>query len=287
MKRLSSLTGLAVIASSEGLNLGRISEVVVDLAEGVIVGVVVGAEPAEKGIMAEDIDIIGTDAIMISDSSKAKPLSDVPKLTQKRREYVAKPLGVMTQSGQKLGIVGEIFINPETKQVTLFEVSGGPLRDLTDGSLSLPAVKGMTHGRDVLLVPDKVIAEISIGAGGLKGVWAKLSRQIKKDYQETSKRTGTLYEKSAKSVKSAVEQTKKQSKEISKAVAAKLEEAKTKKEASEEIKAEAPAEEAKSEKSKEKRTTKSSRSASKKKTTKTSGEKATSGTEDKTAEANE
>lgn len=229
MRRLSSLTGLSVIASSEGMELGTVSEVVVDLAEGSVEGLIVRSGSVDKGVRAGEIDVFGADAIMVDTSNAAQPLAEVPELADRRRGKDEKPLKVMTSSGQKLGMVGEVFIDPKAKTVTRFEISGGPLRDITDGTLSFPVVEGMTHGRDILLVPDEVIASIKTGEGGLKGAWAKLSEQLKEEYETASERAEVLYEKSAKNVQRAVKQAQEKSREVSEQVSKRIDKVKEEK----------------------------------------------------------
>ncbi|MFO7947281.1 MAG: PRC-barrel domain-containing protein [Armatimonadota bacterium] len=225
MRRISSLKGLSVIASSEGVDLGTVSEVIIDLAEGVMEGLIVRSGSTDRGIKAQDIEVIGADAVMVKETSAAKPLSQVPDLANRRRGSESKPPAVVTSSGQKLGMVGEIYIDPKEKTITRFEISGGLIRDLTDGTLSFPVVEGMTHGRDIVLIPEEVIAGIDSGEGGLRGAWAKVAKQLKEEYSSASKRAEHLYKESARSVQSAVTEAREKSRELSDSVSEKIEQA--------------------------------------------------------------
>ncbi|MFP3903919.1 MAG: PRC-barrel domain-containing protein [Armatimonadota bacterium] len=226
MRRLSSLKGLSVIATSEGVDLGTVDEAIYDLAEGVVKGLIVRSGSTEKGIDAADVEVIGADAVMVKETSAAKPLSQVPELADRRRGSDGKPPAVVTGSGQKLGTVGEIYIDPKEKTITRFEISGGMIRDLTDGTLSFPVVEGLTHGRDIVLVPDEVITGIDSGEGGLRGAWAKVAKQLKEEYSSASKRAEDLYRESTRSVQSAMAEARERSRKLSDTVAEKIEEAK-------------------------------------------------------------
>ena len=213
--------GLSVISSSEGVDLGRVSEVIVDLAQGVVVGMIIGSGPDEKGVLADDISVMGPDAVMIPDQSKARELADLPSLVEKRPVSPEATVTVVSGSGTKLGTLAEVYIEPPDNTVVSYEISGGPVRDLTDGTLALSVMKGIVHGPDIVVVPDAAIAELDEQVGGLKGAWAQLSRALKEDYEEASERAGELYQRSVESVRGAVEEAKQRSEQAREALAAK------------------------------------------------------------------
>ncbi len=225
MRKLSSIVGLSVISIAEGVDLGRVSEVVVDLAEGTVVGVIIASGADEKGVLVDDIAVIGPDAVMIADTSKTQDLAKVPTLADKRRPAAEKPMTVVTASGVKLGALAEVHVSPDTKQVVSYEVSGGPVRDLTDGTLSLAVAEGMVHGPDTVIVPDTVVADLDQQVGGLKGAWAQIARTAKEDYKGASERAGELYGRSAEGLKGAVDRAKTKSREVSKAIGQKIDQA--------------------------------------------------------------
>jgi|LSQX01.1.fsa_nt_gb uncharacterized protein YrrD len=225
MRKVSSMVGLSVISTADGVNMGAVTEVVVDLSQGAIVGLVVDPPPAEKGVMAEDIAVIGPDAVMISDRSKMGPVADMPELTDRRRLSKDKPVAVVTKSGTKLGTLAEIYINPATREVTQYDVSAGSVRDLTDGVLSLPLVSGIVHGPDTVIVPDTLITSLEDQVGGLRGTWAAVSRKLRQDLHRASQQASVLYQRSSESMKEAVEQAKHKSEQVAKTVSDKFEQA--------------------------------------------------------------
>ena len=225
MRKVSSMVGLSVISTADGVNMGAVTEVVVDLSQGAIVGLVVDLPPAEKGVMAEDIAVIGPDAVMISDRSKMSPVADMPELTDRRRLSKDKPVAVVTKSGTKLGTLAEIYINPATREVTQYDVSAGSVRDLTDGVLSLPLVGGIVHGPDTVIVPDTLITSLEDQIGGLRGTWAAVSRKLRQDLHRASQQASVLYQRSSESMKEAVEQARHKSEQVAKTVSDKFEQA--------------------------------------------------------------
>lgn len=204
MRDIASIVGLKVIASKEGREVGTISQVIVNLTSGAIEGVLVGKGPTEKGIDASDIDVIGTDAVMVATYRVAKPLSELPHLLQKRRDPEKPPREVLTDTGRRIGVLGTIYIDPHSKRVTRYEVSGGAWRDLTEGVLSLPPMEGTVDGHDSVIVPTAAFAGVSGGTGGLKAQLAKLSelarlqaKQAAEGLEEVKRTVETVSEKAS------------------------------------------------------------------------------------------
>lgn len=175
MRDIASIVGLKVISSKEGRDLGAVSQVIVDLASGALEGVIVGTGPSEKGIEAKDIQVIGADALMVETYRVARHLSELPRLMEKRRDPSRPPREVLTDTGKRLGVLGTIHIDPATKRVNRYEVSGGAWRDITEGVISLAPMEGTVDGRDSVVVPTSALSSLEGADGGLKAQLAKLA----------------------------------------------------------------------------------------------------------------
>jgi uncharacterized protein YrrD len=173
------IVGLQVIGIHDGKLVGSVSQVVCDLASGEVIGLIVGTGAAEKGIMAEDVETIGEDAVMISSAAKAFRLSERPELMRRRREPSRKPLAVVTDEGKHLGYVSRIWIDPASRKVTRYQVSGGFLRDLAEGALILPIVPGTIHGEDTVVVPAAELLALAAHKKGLKAHLEDLSSRAR------------------------------------------------------------------------------------------------------------
>ncbi len=165
MREISSLLNSEVISIKEGKRLGVISQAVFDLAEGRLLGIIIGKGPAEKGIRAEDLKTWGPDVVMVEQSDVAKRLSELPGLLAARRDPGRPPQQVVTDAGQRLGRLSRVYLEGDQYLVVRFEVSGGAWRDLTEGVLSMPVVKGIIHGPDTIIVPAEAVAKATEGAG--------------------------------------------------------------------------------------------------------------------------
>ena len=179
MREISTIRGLEVVGIADGRVVGRVTQVICDLATGELVGLITGQGAAERGIMAEDIVTMGEDAVMIPSSQAAKHLSELPELLSRRREPTAPPLEVVTDEGRRLGRVTKVWVNPVDKKVTRYEVSAGVLKDLADGPVVLPVVPGSVHGVDTLVIPAAEIAVMAGHAGGLRAQLKHLSEKMK------------------------------------------------------------------------------------------------------------
>ena len=200
MREIKSITGLRVISVEEGASVGTVSQVVVDLTKGVLLGLIVGDGLGERGVPAESIQTLGADVVMVSSRAVARPLSELPELVA-HRETTPAPLPIFTASGKRLGIVTSIFIDPYDRVVTRYEVSSGPLKDLSDGMLILPILPGTVHGQDAVIVPDEQVAQLGREAGGWRervGHWTEAAR---KQAQQVSESAGKLVESGGEVVK--------------------------------------------------------------------------------------
>lgn len=213
MREIGSITGLKVVSTAEGKSLGTITEVLVDLAAGEMIGVVVGRGPAEKGIRATDLKALGADAVLVETIEVAEHLSAMPELLQRRQALEQGLPDVITSDGRRLGRLGRIYINPETKAVTRFEVSGGKWKELTEGILSLPVVAGIIHGPDVVIVPAEILSE-SAGKGGLKASMSYLADTTQVGYRRAAQRAEGLYEEASEAVRHGLTATRQQGEKL-------------------------------------------------------------------------
>lgn len=200
MREIKSIAGLRVISVDEGANCGAVSQVVVDLARGLVLGITIGSGASERGVIADDIQTIGTDVVMVYRRENIKPLSDLPDL-EDRVSHSQAPLQVITASGRRLGIVSAVFIDPLEKVVISYEVSSGPLKDLAEGVLILPIVPGTVHGEDCLIVPDDAVRELGRETGGLFARFSQWGDTARKQVQVAAGSAEKLASTSAETLK--------------------------------------------------------------------------------------
>lgn len=194
MRDLSSIVGLQVIATDEGRRVGSVSQVIVDLAAAQMVAVVLGEAPEQKAIAAADLGVIGQDALMVASASKAKPWSELKEELSGGADVLEHVPVVVTDKGTSLGHLASVQFDPATKRVTRYEVTGGVLRDVIEGVVSLPLLEGTVHGEDTIIVPHEAAQEhLAQSKGGLRGQLEKLRRVFRTQYEEASEQSEALY----------------------------------------------------------------------------------------------
>ena len=209
MREISTIVGLEVIGIADGKVLGRVSEVVCDLASGRLVGLILGQGPAEKGIAADAIITIGDDAVMVPSSEVAQPLSQMEELMKYRRPE-GKALEVVTDDGRRIGRVVRIWIDPYEKVVTRYEVSRGVVQDVTEGRIMLPIMDGTIHGSDTIIVPAAQTMELAGHAGGLRDALRKLSQRVKEQSAAAREKAEEAARVARERLQQAVEAAKQQ-----------------------------------------------------------------------------
>lgn len=200
MREIKSIVGLRVLSVEEGASVGIVKQVVVDLSTGHMLGLIASDDQIERGVLAENIQTIGSDVIMISSRNVAPVLSELPDL-ESRRQADNAPVGVFTATGRRLGVISSIFIDPYDKVVTRYEVSSGPLKDLADGVLILPILPGTVHGQDAVIVPEEQVRQLGREAGGWRGRFGQWSEGARKQVQQVSEQAEKLYESGSEVVK--------------------------------------------------------------------------------------
>ncbi len=228
MRELSSLIGLQVIATGEGKRLGTVSDVLVDLAAGRLVAVTLAKTPELRVVMADDIDIVGPDALMISSSDRVKSREEAGEALARGRRVLGEPPAVITSRGARLGELGAVQIDEGSGRIVRFAISAGPLKDVTEGALTLPVVEGIVHGEDTIIVPHEVVARRLQQAGGLRGALRSFAARLRTRYDQVSERSEAIIHEGGERLKAQAEEARKKAEEARKAAAEKAETARKK-----------------------------------------------------------
>jgi len=205
MEDLSSIVGLQVIATDEGKQLGSVSEALVDLAAGKLVAVALG----KKAVLAEHIEVIGPDALMVSSSDKAKSRAALKKQLTGAADVLESPPQVVTDKGTSLGHLASVHLDPVTKDIVRYEVTGGALRDAIEGVVSLPTLEGTVHGEDTIVVPHEAARQHLLQTrGGLRGQLARIGSVFQTRYQQASERSQELRQQGGEQLKAGAQKAR-------------------------------------------------------------------------------
>lgn len=150
--RRRDIIGRPILAQDSGRYLGEVREVVVDLANTSVLGVVVLRGRWFQTVWFlpfEDIASCGDGALLVESEDALIARSDYDQRASADGRLVGKR--ILDATGRDVGTLDDIFFDPRTRQVTGYQVSGGLIDDLIDGKWALPAV-ALTVGSDALLI---------------------------------------------------------------------------------------------------------------------------------------
>jgi uncharacterized protein YrrD len=161
--KASELKGRAVVSLTQAEKIGTVASVILDPAASRVAGLTVrtGILGGPKLLRASDIRSLGADAVTIHDSSllhdgsgEAPELKDLPTLDD------MVEMKIISESGQLLGTLGNIEIDPDQYQITRYELSGTLWDQLTHSNRTFDASPGLRFGKELLIVPDAVVAAL-------------------------------------------------------------------------------------------------------------------------------
>lgn len=157
MQKLRELFGLPVLVIATGTQIGEVQEVILDLEQAAVRGVVLaGANwfTNDQGIVFEDIYRIGRDAIMVRATYAVRELKPaiMPGTVYYLQDLLDKQ--IYTDTGLSLGILVDALYDGCTGEIKAYEVSDGLITDLLYGRRVMPLPQAQVVGQDKLIVPD-------------------------------------------------------------------------------------------------------------------------------------
>lgn len=154
MRTFSSIKGLPVYERNSGEIIGKILDISIS-ETGEIKGFLID----EKGFLGRnrllDIDSIvsfGRDVVMIKNSFTLQPLTleEGDHLFYKHGGLAGKE--ILTESGNKLGLLDDVYFGEEVGTIIGYEVSDGFFTDLTDGKKMITPNQVLKVGKDAVVV---------------------------------------------------------------------------------------------------------------------------------------
>jgi uncharacterized protein YrrD len=197
MYKGKDLIGKPVISLDTGKKIEKVHDVLFDVENKNVIGFLLH----EKGLFKKaevlpfnSVKVIGPDAITVDRESavviadqdpKVKAIIDSPNAVMGKK--------VMTEGGEFIGNISDIFIDELVGSVNGYELSGGMFSDAYHGKPFLNTARVLNVGQQVIVVQNETISDIEQHAGGIKGV-----AKSKNAFQSADK----AFERGAQSVKS-------------------------------------------------------------------------------------
>ena len=165
---VADLKDRAVVSIAQAEKIGRVEDVILDLAEGRVAGfhVRTGLLGGGKVLSARDIHDIGPDAVTVADRSALEghspDLPDLESLPTSARLLDAK---VVSDQGALLGTLANIVLDPAGLRILCYELSGSLWDQLRHEERTFDPAPGIRFGKDLIIVPDTVAAELNRRGG--------------------------------------------------------------------------------------------------------------------------
>jgi uncharacterized protein YrrD len=157
--KASELKGRAVVSLTQAEKIGTVASVILDPAASRVAGLTVrtGILGGPKILRSSDIRSLGIDAVTIHDSSLLHDdTGEVPELKDLPTLDDMIEMKIISESGQLLGTLGNVEIDPDQYQITRYELSGTLWDQLKHSNRTFDAVPGLRFGKQLLVVPDTI-----------------------------------------------------------------------------------------------------------------------------------
>jgi len=157
---VDKIIGMAVLSRASGENLGEVYDLYIDPAQGVLMGITVKAPNGKLGgIDFKNVYSFGADAVMVNDDSHITVLTED---WFERHPHAKKHLigtSVLTEAGNHLGEIGEIFIRLTSPPAVIYELRGSMWDRMMGRNLFIYAAHAgaLSGNAERMIVPNAVV----------------------------------------------------------------------------------------------------------------------------------
>ena len=156
---IRALRNIAVVSISNGEKVGVVDDILLDTNQRRIQSFVIGSGGlfgGKTGIVdMADVRSIGTDAIMIEDRSVIHGSRDEDRYRAFPDVRAVTSLRVVTASGEFVGNLDTLQVEPASGAIAALEVAKGGLLGAFRSNNIIPVEQVISIGRDVAVVPDQ------------------------------------------------------------------------------------------------------------------------------------
>ena len=156
MQKLQDWIGLPILETESGGQLGEVKEVVVNLVELTVIGVILSNIDwiaGKSGVLYQDIVAVGHDALIVKKASVVQNITQL--LTASGiltlENIFGKP--VYTDRGDCLGTIEDVVFDPDIGKIAWYQLSGGLITDLIYGRLKMPLPDNFVIDEEKIIVP--------------------------------------------------------------------------------------------------------------------------------------
>jgi uncharacterized protein YrrD len=159
-----------------------------------------------KVIHYKDIHSIGEDAIVVENKEVIREAKEIQGRVNEiaRKDTYLTATRIVTEQGEELGKVTDIFFDEQTGKVVEFQVSGGAVQDVREGKKRVRISDILTVGKDATIVKSYTVEsfEAQGETGGLQGA----ARDMKEQAEEAIDRVRDGVEKTTQKARLKAEE---------------------------------------------------------------------------------
>lgn len=190
------IIGKPLVSYSNGVIIDKIHDVIYDASSNKVLAFLLdegGLFSSAKIVPFESVKAIGRDALTVESAQVVMKAENYPRVKRVLdQENVAKGTKIMTEDGQSLGSIADMYFNENSGAVEGYDVTGGIFADAYTGRSFLPAPQTIKIGKDVAFVPNQVAQQMEQQIGGLKKSAMDVREQATQVTEKAKEHVGSI-----------------------------------------------------------------------------------------------
>jgi len=197
-----TLIGYRVIAQKEGVDLGKVRQIIFDGANRRAAALLLGDKDLFGLVDAqvvpwEEIQTIGENAVIVQNSDSCQKAGNLPQILPLMEQKSLLPgAKIYTEDGTGLGHIKDVLFG-EDGGITDYELSSGLVEDTLHGTRFMPAIYNLRLGAEVVFVDPQAAKELKTSPPDLQSSLNSVKQQVGESLSEESiKRSANQLQKS-------------------------------------------------------------------------------------------
>jgi uncharacterized protein YrrD len=182
MRKGKHVVGQTVVTFEEGRKLDTVKDLLISDSNDSIVALLVdegGLLSSSRVVPFEGVKSFGRDAVVLHSAEVITSASDHPEVKQiLNRDEKLLGKRVLTDTGDQMGSISDMYFEDTNGRIQGFEVSGGVLGDIARGTSHLAVDEIERIGPDVIFVRPETGEGLEGQRGGLQGAFDKAGNRI-------------------------------------------------------------------------------------------------------------
>ncbi len=183
MRKGKNVVGQAVVSFEEGRRIDTVKDLLISESNDAIIALLVdegGLLSSSRVVSIDSVRSFGRDAVVIGDATSVVSASEdreVRSIIERKDKLLGKR--VVTDTGDVMGSVSDVYFEEGSGRILGFEVSGGMLGDMARGTSFLAVEEIERLGPDVIFVRPETGENLEGQVGGVQGALQDAGGKVK------------------------------------------------------------------------------------------------------------